>query len=245
MIKKKYTYAFFEFVFGKYIKNKVMFENLFDSMTFQEKKDILEFNFDKLWRKIVNYIPNSKQKNKFQTYRYRYEDNEKETEIYYDKKQQFNKLITDNSKRLKELIYYSKSSDPIWEVPKGRPNLNELPLNTAIREFTEETTYESDNYNIMIDIPSIKINYQYDKCFYINEYFIAFAKPEWYPQLNFYNYDSNKEIEEIKWISYDEIKYLNKGQHTAGRMINLFNILQKILLKYRKTKHAFFTNSNI
>ena len=58
LIKKRYTYYFFEFVLGKYQRNdnKYLFK-LFNNMTYQEKMDILSLKFDTLWYKIWLEIP--------------------------------------------------------------------------------------------------------------------------------------------------------------------------------------------
>ena len=58
MIKKRYTYAFFDFVFTKYKKNDdVRLCKLFDQMSIQEKADILRLDFDRLWARIRIKIP--------------------------------------------------------------------------------------------------------------------------------------------------------------------------------------------
>jgi len=53
MIKKRYTYAFFSFVFGYYKKyNNKQIKHLFNNMTLEEKIDILSLNFSILWYRI-------------------------------------------------------------------------------------------------------------------------------------------------------------------------------------------------
>src|SRR3989344_6225464 len=53
LVKKRYTYAFVDFVNGKYsIKNQKQMANLFNNMTTAEKIDILRFDFDILWARI-------------------------------------------------------------------------------------------------------------------------------------------------------------------------------------------------
>lgn len=261
-VKKKYTYSFFEFVFGKYPKfDKRRIEDLFNSMTFQEKILILEMNFDKLWCKIVLNVPedpNSISRNRIKlkrpTGKKRFElaftdgltgfidedkniailtDKEKEYVTYINKKQRFMELIDDNGKLIKELISHSTSSDPIWEIPKGRPDIDEKPLDTAIREFTEETAGVANNYKIIHDIEPIKINYVNGNCLYNNEYYVAFVNHDWEPSNIFQTYENNREVEEVRWINTDEIRFLNRNQHTYSRMIDLMNKIRNSIKSYR------------
>lgn len=258
MVKKKYTYSFFEFVFCKYPKfDRSKLEKLFDGMTFQEKTDILEMNFDKLWCKIVLNIPDDpkslsrriklrrsigKKKLDFltQTEDLNEDDlkedeslKEKERQTYLIKKQRFMDLTDDGGRKLRELIHHSKSADPIWEIPKGRPEPNEKPIDAAIREFAEETAGNIDNYRILYDIDPIKINYTNAECLYINEYFIAIANDNWVHASQYNCYENNREVEEIRWISIDEVKFLNRGQHTYKRMINLASVIAKLIRPHK------------
>ena len=269
MVKKKYTYSFFEFVFGKYPRfDRPKLEAMFDSMTYQEKSDILEMEFDKLWCKIVLNVPDdpnsinkSRTKLKRPTSKKRFElafqdgiietdlgndpsQREKELQTYISKRQRFRDFIDDGGRRLKELINHSKSADPIWEIPKGRPDGIEKPLDTANREFTEETLGCTDNYKIVYEIRPIKINYVNAGCFYKNEYFVALANPNWIPQFQYNCYEYNREVEELRWVSSAELKYLNRGQHTYKRMINLVDTITKAIRPHRKLIHVFDEQKN-
>lgn len=261
-VKKKYTYAFFEFVFSKYPKfDRIRLEELFNRMTFNEKTLILEMNFDKLWCKIVLNVPedpNSISRNKVKmrrpTGKKRFElaftdilhgeiENEeklsersKEYLTYVNKRHRFDELIEDGGKFIKDLIAHSSSSDPIWEIPKGRPDNNETPLDTAMREFTEETNGTSDNYRIIHEISPIKINYINGNCLYNNDYYVAFCGTDWKPSHLFHSYENNREVEEVRWISIDEIKFLNRNQHTHSRMIDLAKKIRNAIKPYKKLK---------
>ena len=261
MIKKKYTYSFFEFVFGKYPKfDRSKLEALFDTMTYREKTDILEMDFDKLWCRIVLNVPDDPNsigkirvklkrpagKKRFDLAFHdgiieseiasEYFGREKEWQTYMAKKQRFREFTDDGGKRLKELINHSKSADPIWEIPKGRPDGDEKALDAAIREFTEETLGTINNYKIIFDISPIKINYVHSNCLYKNDYYIALADPNWIPQFQYNCYEHNREVEELRWIPPDELKYLNRGQHTYKRMIKLMDIISRAVKPYKVIK---------
>lgn len=259
MVKKKYTYAFFEFVFGKYPKfDRTRLEELFNAMTFNEKSMILEMNFDKLWCKIVLNIPedpNSISRNKVKmkrpTGRKRFElafadiiygeieteekisERSKEYTTYVNKRQRFIELIEDGGKFIIDLIAHSVSSDPIWEIPKGRPDENELALDAAMREFTEETNGTTEDYQVIHEIQPIKINYINSNYLYNNDYYVAICKNDWLPDRLFNMYENNREVEEVRWISSDEIKFLNRGQHTHSRMIDLVEKIKNAIKPYR------------
>lgn len=254
MVKKKYSYAFFEFVFCKYPKfDRKKLDELFNGMTFQEKKDILELNFDKLWCKIVLNVPDDpnsmtkktklkkiigKLKNvvdveDVEEKKYDISPKEKEYQTYLVKKHRFMELIEDGGRRLREIINHSKSADPIWEIPKGRPESNEKPLDTAVREFYEETTITIDRYKIIYDIHPIKINYVIGDCLYNNEYYVAIAGDDLIINNEYNRYDNNIEVEEIRWINVHEVPFLNRGQHTYKRMINLVNSVHKIARQHK------------
>lgn len=264
MVKKKYTYSFFEFVFCKYPKfDRVKLEKLFDNMTFQEKTDILEMNFDKIWCKIVLNVPDDpkslikkiklkrpigKKKMEFLMPENDESDlsllsasafasastptRDKEYQTYLIKKQRFMNLIDDGGRRLREIIHHSKSADAIWEIPKGRPEENETALDTAVREFEEETGGNINNYRILYDINPIKINYKNADCLYNNEYFVAISN-NWIHASQYNCYENNREVEEIRWVNIDEVKFLNRGQHNHKRMILLVNTIAKLIKPYK------------
>jgi len=127
MVKKRYTYAFFDFVFSKYKKkDDNRLRKLFSQMSVHEKIDILRLDFDKLWCRIRIKIPEPPD--------YSYKNLKNNTNIrkndewntYIFKKRKFdnNFINTDKGRRLRKLIHGTKSVDSIWEIPKGRPDGN-------------------------------------------------------------------------------------------------------------------------
>ncbi len=195
MIKKKYTYAFFDFVFSRYKENsEEILTKLFSKMTLLEKLDILNFDFDLLWSRIRHNIsPNNS-------------DNEMAN--YKRSKENFRKLI--NKFDLKDLMKKTKSVDTVWEIPKGRQKYKENPINTAYREFMEETTLTLANYVLRFDMPPITHDYIVDNCKYTNTYYIALAKdPDTLPFVEITNNDQLTEIMDIQWVGVDQVNYLN------------------------------------
>ena len=222
MIKKKYTYAFFDFVFAKYKKNDFnRIKKLLNQMSFQEKIDILELNFNKLWIRIRIIIPNIKKSN--------------EWNIYINKKNRFehNFIYPDQGKKIKKLIHGTESIDSIWEIPKGRPIEGEKPINTAIREFKEETDISIDNYTFILNINPIVESYIVNKCKYKHTYFIAVINDfKWNPTINFSSYEQIVEIENLKWISLHISHSLNLKQ--ISPYLDKTYLIKKIFIEFKK-----------
>ena len=133
-VKKRNTYPYLDFINGKYYDNDNYLSKIFSMMTFNEKYQLL-----KREKPVYN-----------------------DRVLHYKKKQQQEKKTnTINYDRLKTLINSSKSSEPLWEIPKGRKDKNETKMDTAIRELEEETGITRDKYNILMDIDSIVVLYRY------------------------------------------------------------------------------------
>lgn len=259
MIKKRYTYAFFEFVFGRYNKSdESKIRNIFDRMTFQEKRDILKMNFDILWKRLLINIPNPPdgiQKHKQRKVRinngwthYMKNNGFDQTDssdwnCYNRKKNKFNKLIADHGKQLYKLINNTQTKEPLWEIPKGRPIHGELPLNTAIREFTEETGVTSDKYYMCQDIKPIFYSYHKNRCDYRIGYYVVIAKKNnWTPRINFTSYEQSIEVDNIKWVPEDEIAILTKDQINHKNTMNAVKLISKAVKKYKPVTSRYGIN---
>lgn len=240
MIKKKYTYAFFDFVFCKYKKrDEHRLRKLFEQMSLQEKADILKLDFDKLWCRIRVKIPDpsnyTNSKNSF------IKKNNDAWNTYINKKNKFNHNFINNDKgrRLKKLINRTKSIDYIWEIPKGRPQLNEKPINTAVREFYEETDIGIDKYTFLLHTKPIIESYVVNRCQYKHTYFIAVAnKFNWDPELNFSSHEQSLEVENIQWVSLDKAIYLNLKY--AEPKVRIMSLLKKVITVFKH--HYSFSN---
>jgi len=252
MIKKRYTYAFFDFVFAKYKKNDdARLRSLFNQMSTQEKSEILRLDFDKLWIRIRIKIPIQPNINKkysrtriYKEQKERYSRKSMQTNtgyILYDddwhtykkKKDKFNTnfILSNRGKKLKRLINGTKSVDSIWEIPKGRPAYNEKPINTALREFKEETDISLDKYTFLKHVKPIVKSYIVNRCSYTHIYYIAISKGfDWDPEINFCSYEQNCEVEDIQWVSLSKASYLNLKQISThnNRMLNLMKKIIEI-----------------
>lgn len=208
MVQKKTTYSFFNFVFNKYnYKDIRKMSQLFNTMTKPEKQDILKFDFEKLWNRIgIDCEP----------------------QVYQKKKTKFDNL---NKEFITNLIKRSSNADPIWEIPKGRMEHEELPLNTAIRELYEETNVDRELYRVYADAKPILYTNCTDYMIYQTTYFLGeIIDSKYEPCISFDNHFQMSEIDNIKWVSLSEFYYMNRGHQTK----QMRNLIARVLFSYRK-----------
>lgn len=104
-------------------------------------------------------------------------------------------LVNNNNEVL--VVHQSESNN--WGFPKGHRKINEPIKETAFRELKEETSI--DLYHMKSKkLPTIK---QSKKIYYIiRDLDITPCKID------------NMEIDDYKWVAYDEFKLLKKSKHT-------------------------------
>ena len=237
LIKKPVTYYFCEFIMGHYRRrDETHLKKLFNNMTYHEKCDILSLKFNIMWYRIYKSDPEKINIDRISKY-------------YYKKKTKFEtNFLYDNGKKLKQLISESKNSETQWEVPKGRKieslekytkystnstnstNNKEYDLNTAIREFTEETRINPNKYNILWHAAPYIETYSEFGITYQNIYYFTRALGEWEPSIKFSNNQQISEVSSIKWCSKNDIKYMELEDLTYDRLKKLFD---RLIKKYK------------
>lgn len=214
-IKKNYTYDFAEFIQNpaKY-KNENKFRTLLDGMSLHEKRLLLKLDFDQ----IYGFVFSSRNSN------------------FMKLKQQFYELYSNRNFPFKRLIMNSQSVEPHWEIPKGKKEKKETPLQTAVREFKHETGIDEADY-IILDQTPIVYNFSAEKKSYTYYYFIAQPiadmKTNLSHKLKFSTQFSEAEISIMKFISVNDIKFLHTSKTHRERLMNLLRIM-KIRFKKRK-----------
>jgi len=191
MIRRKDTLGFMDFMRGKYsIYNKEYIVNLLNEMTLSEKKSLLERDFNYLWKELWC-----------------------ETAPYYKAEEsssleKFNALrsgimTSTETYTLDQLIKESITQweEPEWGFPKGRRNYNEKDMDCALREFSEETGYDS---RVLSNIENLQ---QYEEIFmgsnhkaYKHKYFLM----RLYAGENDRNDYDKSEVSKVEWKTYDE-----------------------------------------
>jgi 8-oxo-dGTP pyrophosphatase MutT (NUDIX family) len=223
MVKKATTYHFCEFVAGHYkFYNEQHLKRLFNNMTYYEKMDILSLKFPNLWYRIYMESP---------------EHNKGIWITAYIKKKSMFELafLQDGGDKLQRLISNSINGDTPWEFPKGRKDneQKETDLETAIREFTEETGITGDKYKILWHIKPYVETYTDFGTTYQNKYYYVQAIGDWDPVYKFYDKRQISEVSTVRWISINDIKYMQLEDVTFNRLTRMF---AKILKKYKNDR---------
>ena len=215
MIQRKNSLSFMEFIKGNYKSMDFSKINtLIQSMTKEEQSILNCANFDIIWEKIW------------------FQSNNKNTKEYIDAKTNFDILLQKNI--LKEILTNNTKSimEPEWGFPKGRKKQNELDIDCALREFTEETQYKPDTIDIHdYHFPYHEIFFGTNKIMYKHTYYVALFKGtnNDIPKFNKQCMQQIREIRAIKWMTYDEVlKHINA--HNIER-IELFKNIHTNILK--------------
>lgn len=225
MVKKATTYHFCEFVSGKYKRNQVdHIKKLLSNMTYHEKMDILSLDFDVMWYRIYREHPTKRilgQKDWYPS--------------FLSKKTRFeNTFVADKGVLLKKLIKFVGNVDPPWEFPKGRKSsISEYDLDTAIREFEEETNTQSSQYQICANINPYIESYTDFGVTYRNIYYFAESIGDWEPSYSFGNPHQSSEVSDIKWVGLADIHLLNLTNIVQKRMTKSF---KKIIKKFKNAQ---------
>lgn len=217
LIRRKHSLGYLEFIRGKYDvtdTNKII--KLFSIMTPYEKEKILKHNFDFLWTSIwkkTSYI---------QIY-----------QIEYNKsKNKFNKLKETN--KLRNLIKKSKLlfKTPEWGFPKGKRSKQESNLQTAIREFREETNLQNNDITIIDNLkPFVEVFTGSNNKKYKHIYYFGIYNGE-KNNLEVKDYGNEfEEIGDIGWFNYIETYELIRNYHFDRKKIitQIFNNFATII----------------
>jgi 8-oxo-dGTP pyrophosphatase MutT (NUDIX family) len=186
MICRSKSFGYIDFLYGNYSLHDIdQIKILVDEMSNEEKEKILNCDFTLLFNEL-NYKKtiDEKSKKKFNILKSGFVIN--------------NELIT-----LQKIIENSSTSweTPEWEFPKGRKNYHEKIIECAIREFTEETGYESTDIKIIDNVlPFEEIFIGSNIKVYKHKYYLALLVGNEIPLNDF----QRSEISAIEWKTFDE-----------------------------------------
>ena len=230
MIQRKDSLCYIEFMRGFYDVNNVYYlYTLFKYITTTEKERILNNDFDYLWNLLWENYNISKFK--------------KDYEI---SKVKFNKL-KEGFEMKGELINFNylieKTKNDTFdetemEFPKGRRNLNENNINTALREFEEESGLSRDKINLINNKSYEEIYIAVNNIRYRHIYYIAKCNEKNFQSIvNLFNPNNKtqiKEVIDVKWFDYDDV--LNNIRNIYLERKELFKRVDKIINKYEFNK---------
>jgi 8-oxo-dGTP pyrophosphatase MutT (NUDIX family) len=222
MVKKRYTFYFVEFIMGHYSPTddtKLVY--LFNRIANEEKVDIESMDFDLMWYRVWRGIP------KQDTSEYTW---------FLKCKRKFEANFSNNATRLKYLLSQSTSSDPMWEIPKGKRNPDEKELTCALREFHEETGVDPTTCKLTHD--EMEMRYTNNKATYVNKYFLALDTTQQSrldtrykirtsrPKLGFTDARQISEIIDVRWMSLVEIRFLDQTKRFTKIIDSMFKLIR-------------------
>lgn len=239
MIEKRYTHAFFNFVFGRYHKNdKQQLRTLFNNMTIAEKLSIQTLQFESIWKQLLVNLPHFTQFYKLKKIR---ENNNYDDAKNFELKQAkfYTTFSYDKYRYLKSLLNNTTNAEPLWEPPKGRSIESESGVQTAIREFKEETNINHTQYTIH-DVKPIRQVFYTGKIRHEHHYFIATINDyNFEPKMLFSNFEQSIEVGNIRWISLSKMRLLNNNNIAKNRILNLLACAKNLLKKSQRKLDKF------
>ena len=192
LICRKDTLGFVDFMRGKYpINDKNYIKNILEEMTIEERKRLVTQNFDTLWKNLWGDHIGIQYRGEEKTSR--------------DKMQQLKNGINVNNEQYNLLSIIEEIStlwmEPEWGFPKGRRNYQEKNIHCALREFQEETGYDS---NLLILIQNLEpfeevftgSNYKSYKHLYYLATLKTFSNET--PQFQ------KSEVSNIEWLTFED-----------------------------------------
>lgn len=221
LIRRSHSLGFADFISGKYpLYNKNYLLNIINEMTNEEKEMILTKEFDDLWKSIWG------EKSSIQ-----YRGDEK---ISRSKFISLKLGITINNQEynLKSLVEESITNwnETEWGFPKGKRNFQEKDLHCAMREFEEETGYNSSELNIIQNLaPYEEIFTGSNYKSYKHKYYLAYMNNECSNES--IENRKNFEVSKIGWYNYEDACNIIRPYNLEK--LSILEKVNKILTQYR------------
>ena len=227
LIQRKDSLRFVDFTRGKYaIDDKDYLSQMFSNMTRKEREFIKTSQFDELWRHVWGHqVKNKMQLDDISGGTERLQPHAKSNNHksdYEQSKNKFNKLKEDCV--IEELLLKTESTwdTPEWGFPKGRRNPHETDIESAIREFQEETGLSTDDFHVISNMdPLTETFYGDNKVHYCHTYYLAQCKPDVNIVFDTSNLHMVKEIGDITWCSLEEALQRIRSENIEKREILL------------------------
>ena len=222
MIQRKDTLGYIEFMRGKYnINNSDYIQSLFNQMTNSELERIEAIDFETLWNSLWDYQISRQYKQEY--------DNALE---------KYNLLKAGGIEDMpvKKLAEYIESASrewttPEWGFPKGRRSLRESEISCALREFGEETGLTETQCIIIKNLMSLEENFLGgNRIQYRHRYFLAYCRQNTQVKIDSSNKIMNREISDIKWVSYKDAMELIRPYNIEKRQI--LSVVNELLSNY-------------
>jgi 8-oxo-dGTP pyrophosphatase MutT (NUDIX family) len=230
MIRRKDSFGYIDFIRGKYSPYNIeQLQHTINEMSVNEKKQIINEPFNKLWGMMWG---NTSSENQFRS----------EESISVKKFELITNGVYINNVKytLRDLVEKSDTAwtETEWEFPKGRRNPQERDLDCGLREFEEETGYSQDSIAIVENIlPFEEIFIGSNHKSYKHKYFLAYMSEyknqEKDDMVNLQKYQKS-EVSKLEWKTFDEcLKSIRPYNLEKKKIItNINNLLQQYKLYY-------------
>lgn len=236
LVHKRYTYAFAEFVHGRYsrkaagaagatsgpgppaaLSGPVPVSELLDNMSREELLDVYSLNFNQMWYRI------------WLTHNNR--------DLFQKKQTRFQSaFMRDGGAELRQLCLAARGvGSPLWEVPKGRRQGSREPdIACAVRELQEETGVCKSEFRL---IPGAlrRTSYVSAGIRYIGIYYVAHCLPT-SGRLAAAEYSNSlrdlpnlAEVGEVRWHDIERIRLIDS---TPPRLVPLLKPVFSIIHDY-------------
>jgi len=220
LICRKDSLGYIDFLRGKYpLYNEKYIQTLIDEMTLEEKRILLQTDFNTLWSQLWGHFGGMNYRN--------------ENQSAEDKFQQISrgiKLEHGSEYSLTSLIQNSQTSwsTPEWGFPKGRRNHQEADIACAIREWEEETGFDRDSLTLIRNLcPFEEIFMGSNFKTYKHKYYLAYIPPDETPQKSY----QKSEVSARIWMTLDEALTNIRSYNLEKR--ELIAKIEQVLQKYR------------
>ena len=230
MIRRKDSFGYIDFIRGKYSPYNIeQLQHTINEMSVNEKKQIINEPFNKLWAMMWG---NTSSENQFRS----------EESISVKKFELITNGVYINNVKytLRDLVVKSDTSwtETEWEFPKGRRNPQERDLDCGLREFEEETGYPQNSIAIVENIlPFEEIFIGSNHKSYKHKYFLAYMSEyknqEKDDMVNLQKFQKS-EVSKLEWKTFDEcLKSIRPYNLEKKKIItNINNLLQQYKLYY-------------
>jgi 8-oxo-dGTP pyrophosphatase MutT (NUDIX family) len=232
MIQKKYTPEYLELIRGRYYDQTEINYNylllLIVDLPIIERKYILRYDFDYLWKHIWTWIGNEEQMNRAHT-------------DYMECQRRFNLLKNGHQFRQYGLLSFqtlfennpTNIIEPEWEFPKGKRRDYETDQQCAVRECCEETSLEAKDFTLYLHVKPFQEKFTgVNDIKYCNSFYLARMTN---PQKKIYydpnHLEQNREIRKIGWFTESDIyQLINPRLIHRSKMIHAISLLVKSLI---------------
>ena len=219
LIRRKDSLGYVDFMRGKYpLHNKLYLRNIIDAMTVNEKKRLLDLDFDTLWSELWGDNVGIQYRGEEKTSREKFES--LRIGISSVSSGFSTKTLVDESK--------TRWTETEWGFPKGRRNYQEKDLACALREFEEETGYQKTCLNVVQNlVPFEEIFTGSNYKSYKHKYYVAYMESTSEPVAPY----QRTEVSKIEWKSFSEAVDVIRPYNLEK--IDVLGRVNKLLAEYR------------